>query len=75
MAELSKIGIFKSAARQIAKSLAEYLNPSCCLCRNEYSENYKEFCKTIYSYIHYKEQYELLEKGEITSITRDEFNF
>ena len=50
------------------------VEPSCCICREEYTENYKELCKTIFSYIHYEEQYELFNNGEIDAISHREIN-
>jgi hypothetical protein len=49
--------------------------PSCCLCRNEYTEDYKDLCKMIFSYTHYKEQYALLAQGSITAISHAELHF
>jgi hypothetical protein len=59
----------------ISQYCEQEVEPSCCICREEYSENYKELCKTIFSYMHYEEQYELLNNKKINVISHREINF
>lgn len=44
--------------------------PSCCLCRQEYGENFNNLCKMLVGYLHYTEEYKKLARGEITTISQ-----